>query len=110
MADAVGPTDALAVAGSLPAVLLAREAGVPVWLVAGVGRLLPARMWEGMLARRDPGGDDLWELDEDVIPLDYVDAIVGPKGPQSPDIAIRRTDCPVAAELFKHVGNQGGSW
>ncbi|HUW00949.1 MAG TPA: hypothetical protein VMW08_01230 [Acidimicrobiales bacterium] len=108
--DAVGPTHALAVAGSLPAVLLAREAGVPVWLVAGVGRLLPARMWEGMLARRDPGGDDLWEFDEDIIPLDFVDAIVGPKGPQSPDIAIRRTDCPVAVELFKDVGNQGGSW
>ena len=35
------------------------------------------------------------------MPLDLVDMIVGPSGPEPVDEARRRTDCPVAPELFK---------
>ena len=43
----------------------------------------------------------LVELDDESVPLDLIDQVVGPMGPQSVPDALRRTDCPVAPELFK---------
>lgn len=99
-APAIGPSEFLAVSGSRAAAAVARQAGVPVWLVGGVGRLLPQRMWDG-LAGRVFGHDEPWEADEERVPLELVDMIVGPDGPEPVDQARRRTDCPVAPELFK---------
>jgi hypothetical protein len=99
-ASAIGPTEALAVAGSRAAAAVARHAQRPVWLVGGVGRLLPARMWEG-LRRRVVGRDDPWDVDDEVVPLDLIDCIVGPRGPELVGDALLHTDCPVAPELFK---------
>jgi hypothetical protein len=97
--SAVGPTEFLAVSGSRAAGAVARHAGVPVWLVAGVGRLLPQRMWDGVKARlRDT---DPWDADDEIVPMDLVDCIVGPSGPQPAADALRRIDCPVVPELFK---------
>ncbi|MCU0269539.1 MAG: hypothetical protein MUF83_12975 [Acidimicrobiales bacterium] len=97
---AIGPHDFLGVAGSRAAAAVARHAEVPVWLVGGVGRLLPARMWEG-LWRRVGRSDEPWEAEEESVPLGLVDRIVGPGGPEPVAEALRRTDCPVAPELFK---------
>lgn len=99
-APAIGPSEFLAVSGSRAAAAVARQAGVPVWLVGGVGRLLPQRMWDG-LAGRVFGRDEPWEADEERVPLELVDMIVGPDGPEPVEQARRRTDCPVAPELFK---------
>ena len=96
---AIGPGEFLAVSGSHAAAAVAHHAGVPVWLVGGVGRLLPARMWEGLRSRVEP--DDPWDSDDEVVPLDLVDRVVGPGGPEPLADALRRTDCPVAPELFK---------
>jgi hypothetical protein len=98
-ATAVGPSEFLAMSGSRAAAAVARHAGIPVWLVAGVGRLLPLRMWEGFRSRLD--ATDPWEGDDEIVPLDLVDCIVGPDGPQPADVALRRVDCPVVPELFK---------
>lgn len=98
-AGAVAPTQFLAVSGSMAAAAVAHHAGVPVWLVAGVGRLLPERMWAPMrdhVERADPR-----DADEEIIPLDLVDRIVGPDGVCEVADALRRTDCPVVPELFK---------
>ena len=73
---------------------------VPVWVAAGVGRLLPRRMWDSLEDRRATRAADPWDLDEEIVPLSLVDAVVGPAGPQAPDDALRRTDCPVAPELL----------
>ena len=100
-ASAIGPDAFLAVAGSRAAAATARHAGVPVWLVGGVGRLLPRRMWEGVVARLDL--DEPWDAEDEVVPLDLVDVIVGPHGPEPVADALRRTDCPVAPELFKEL-------
>lgn len=100
-ASAIGPREFLAVSGSRAAAATARAAGVPVWVVGGVGRLMPARMWEGLVARLDL--DEPWEADDEVVPLDLVDAVVGPHGPEPVAEALRRTDCPVAPELFKEL-------
>lgn len=98
-ATAVGPSEFLAVSGSRAAAAVARHAQVPVWLVAGVGRLLPQRMWDGLRARLR--SVDPWDDDDEVVPLDLVDEIVGPTGVQPTADALRRTDCPVVPELFK---------
>ena len=96
---AVGPEEFLAVSGSRAAAAVARAAGIPIWLVAGVGRLLPGRMWDGLRGRVEP--DDPWDADDEFVPLDLVDRIVGPNGVEPVSDALRRTDCPVAPELFK---------
>ena len=98
-AGAVAPTEFMAVSGSRSAAAVARHAGIPIWLVAGVGRFLPERMWTPM--RAAVLSEDPWDCDDEVVPLDLVDAIVGPAGVQSVAEGLRRTDCPVAPELFK---------
>lgn len=99
-ASAVGPEAFVAVAGSRAAAATARHAGIPVWLVAGRGRLVPGRIWQtlsGQLAdRHDP-----WDRDDEIVPLDLVDRVVGPSGPEEVSVALRRTDCPIAPELLQ---------
>jgi hypothetical protein len=85
--------------GSLAAASVAKAREVPVWAVAGVGRFLPQKMWEPVRARIIP--DEPWDADDEVVPLSMLDRIVGPTGPLSVVDALRRTDCPIATELFK---------
>lgn len=99
-AVAMGPDGLLAVSGSLAAAAVARHAGTPVWAVAGVGRLLGARMWEALAGRHLARPAEPWELDEEVVPLDLVDRVCGPHGLGTREEVLRRTDCPVAPELF----------
>lgn len=99
-APAIGPDAALAVAGSRAAAAVARHAGIPVWLVGGVGRLLPRRMWEGLLSRL-PGTAEPWAAPDEIVPLDLIDRIAGPAGPEPVTEALTRTDCPVTPELFR---------
>ncbi len=108
-AVAVGPTGFVGVSGSLAAATVARHCEVPVWLAAGVGRMLPARMWDALADRRATRLADPWDLDEEVVPLSLVDGIVGPRGVENPVDALRRTDCPVAPELFE-AGNAPGTY
>lgn len=96
----LGPTGFVGVSGSLAAAAVARQADVPVWVVAGVGRLLPARMWDAVTGRLAARPVDAWDLDEEVVPLALADRICGPGGLQDPVDALRRTDCPIAPELF----------
>lgn len=108
-AVAVGPAGFVGVSGSLAAATVARHHEVPVWLVAGVGRLLPARMWEALAARHITHAADPWDLDEEIVALELVDQVCGPVGLDAPAVALRRTDCPVAPELFD-AGNAPGTY
>jgi hypothetical protein len=99
-ATAIGATGAVAVAGSMAAAAVARHRGVPVWLVGGVGRVLPTRMWEALLQRLDAAYEP-WDADDDVVPLDLVDRLCGPAGPESVADGLKRIDCPVTPELFR---------
>jgi hypothetical protein len=108
-AVAVGPTGFVGVSGSLAAAATARHAEVPVWLAVGVGRLLPARMWDALAGRRATRAADPWDLDEEVVPLTLVDRVCGPAGLTSVEDALRRIDCPVAPELFD-AGNAPGTY
>lgn len=98
-ASAVGPHEFLAVSGSRAAAAVARQAGVAVEMVAGVGRLLPERMWSPLVERAVP--DEPWDADDEVVPLDLVDRVIGPNGAGSVSEILRQVDCPVAPELFR---------
>ena len=98
-ASAVGPDAFVGVAGSRAAAAVARHDGRPVWLVAGVGRLVPQRVWDALSGLVDAAAEP-WEADDELVPLALVDQVVGPTGPQPVADALKRTDCPIAAELL----------
>lgn len=99
-ASVVGPDSFVGVAGSHAAAAVARDTDAEVWLVVGEGRLVPQRIWESVVDRLDQAGEP-WELDEEPVPLSLVDRVVGPKGAESPEAMLRRTDTPVVPELLK---------
>ena len=78
-------------------------------ILAGVGRLLPARMWDALASRRATRAADPWDLDEEVVPLTLIDRVCGPRGLESAADALRRIDCPVAPELFD-AGHAPGTY
>ncbi len=99
-AFAVGPTQALVPAGSRAAALVARDVGVPVWLVAGVGRLLPARMFDALSSRWELRSDPL-DAPEEVFSLGLADKVACQVGVVDVVDALGTTDCPIAPELFR---------
>ena len=99
-AAVVGPTACYAIAGSRSAAAVARHAGVAVWLVAGVGRVLPERLWHGVVE----GGEvtrDPWDTDDELVPLDLVDVVIGPKGRRTVAEMLQHPDCAAAPELLR---------
>jgi hypothetical protein len=94
----------VSVAGARAAASVARLASRPVWVVAGTGRVLPARLGEAVWRRLDDDPDDPWDRDDELVPVDLVDCVVGPSGAEAPAAALRRTDCPVTPELLRQVG------
>lgn len=102
--DCVGPSAALVPPGAVEAAARARASAVPVWLVAGVGRVLPERMWDLVMARLDgaqpPGDGEMSDLE--VLDLDrLVTRVVTPVGLRGPEQIRSRIDCPSAPELFR---------
>jgi hypothetical protein len=97
-ASAVGPTGFLAVSGSRAAAAVAYTEEIPVWVVAGAGRILPPRLWGAMVDKVAAMGDP-WDGDWEVVPLELVTAVAGPDGVVSPAEALERVDCPDAPEL-----------
>ena len=93
-ATAVGPDRFMAAAGSAALAAAAREAHRPVWLVSGVGRVLPGPLYEALVRR--VGDDPAWEE----VLLAAVDEVVGPAGPVPPT-RLPRPACPLAAELLR---------
>ncbi|GAC1322698.1 MAG: hypothetical protein NVSMB16_16650 [Acidimicrobiales bacterium] len=99
---AMGPTGAVVVSGSRAAAAVAHHAGIPVWVVSGAGRTLPGPLWDALLGRLDLRGEP-WDADDEIVPIDLVDRVIGPWGSGPPADAVTQSDCPVAAELFKGV-------
>ncbi len=96
----LGESGITATAGSLSAAAVAAQAGKEVWCVAGVGRVLPGRLWQAYLDRVQDAADP-WDTDLDVVPAALFTSVVGPTGASTFDAAWRRADCPPAPELFK---------
>ena len=77
---------------------------VPVWLVVGLGRAMPSRLFEALL--RACGGADT-NIDQSfatkytVADTDFAERIYGPNGHDSASGLSRRFDCPAAPELLR---------
>jgi hypothetical protein len=101
-ASATGRDEFVGVAGSRAAAAVARHAGVPVWLVVGVGRRLPPALFGALRDRLATSeGDEPWERDDEIVPVDLVDRVCGVSGPVEPVVGLATADCPVAAELLR---------
>lgn len=98
-ATAVGPEVALTASGSWAAAAVARSAGVPVWVLAGRGHLVPAGLWPALARRLAGAATAPWDHDHDQLPLDLVDRLVGPAGPEPVAQGRQRLDTPDVAEL-----------
>lgn len=98
-AAAMGHDGFVAVSGSVAAAAVARGYGIPVWVVAGEGRVLPEPLWDALVARlvRRPGPP--WDRDEEIVPIEWVDAAVGPGGLGTVAEILARPTCPPAPEL-----------
>jgi len=100
---AAGGGRALVDAEDALAVPEAVRRGETVWLVAGVGRVLPADTFAA-LERRRAERDDPLDGRSEVIDVSTVDSVLRPTGLVAPARVDRRPDCPVAAELFRLAG------
>lgn len=103
-AEAFGSDSAIAASGSLGAAAVAYVEQVPCWLVAGVGRALPTRLWEVLLGRLDAAGGDPWESGVDRVSMALFNSVVGPEGLAEASEAMGREDCVVAPELLRGQG------
>jgi hypothetical protein len=110
-AAAIGPNTALVPAG-VGALLTDLGRGVgEVWLVGGVGRVLPARLYDAATSASDSHASDAGtrrydEIDDpapEVCTLERFDRVAGPRGVESPIDAVARPDCPVVPELLRDL-------
>lgn len=101
---AAGPAGVLAVPGSMAVAAVAGHQQVPVWAVAGVGRVLPGPLWDALLARLDESGVEPWDRSAEVVPADLISLVVGPDGVLEAADGLQRATCPAAPELFRAAG------
>lgn len=100
-AEALGPDGFVATEGSLAAAAVAHRLDLPVIVVAGAGRVLPARLWQALVGRVEAEDVDPWDAGIEVVPLDWATSVAGPTGALSPQDAVKRADCPIAPELLR---------
>lgn len=98
--EAVGPAGMLAPLGSMPLVASAHLGEVPVWAVAGAGRVQPEVMWDGFVAAAQPGGAPGWASGFEVVPLPLVDTLVRPGGAVPASEGAAAPDCPGEPAVF----------
>ena len=91
-AEACSATTAVGSIGAGLAAVAATHIGVPVWLVAGRGRRLPAPYVEAMSARC---GDEV-----EVFATTLLASVVGPDGRRAPTADALAPECPVVPELI----------
>jgi hypothetical protein len=99
-AHAASTERVLAPIGSAAVAAMAATCGVPVWLVAGVGRRLPRDLVVA-IDERVAKVDDPWQLDTDVFSTGCITHVVGVRGlaVSSPDALA--AECPMAPELLR---------
>jgi len=100
-AAAIGPDHCLVPAGTTDALDTLGHAVREVWVIGGVGRVLPARIYDvvrrAALTATSP--DDDAPVEE--LAIARVDCIAGPRGVQRASEAATRSDCPVVPELLR---------
>jgi len=95
--DALGP-GAMVVDADVRGLLeAARAVGVPIWAEAGVGRILPPRLWDALVRKLSSSVEGHAGV---VVDLTGVERVVGPNGAQPPRVALAGCDCPEPPELL----------
>ena len=74
-----------------------------VWLVGGVGRVLPPRLFDAAVAASEQSRErhDVDDAVPETCSLERFDRLAGPRGVESPVDAAARFDCPVVPELLR---------
>jgi hypothetical protein len=101
LASAIGPDHCLVPAGTTDALDTLGTAVREVWVIGGVGRVLPARIYDVVrqAALTSASPDDDAPVEE--LAISRVDCIAGPRGVQRASEAALRSDCPVVPELLR---------
>jgi hypothetical protein len=110
-AHAIGPGEALVPAGTASALAALGSRAKEIWLLGGVGRVLPGRLFD-VVVRAVEARDDERDADRNDEPgglverveLDRFDRVAGPRGLERPADAAARVDCPVVPELLRPLG------
>lgn len=97
--DAIGRDGAVVGDGAVGLLTAAAELHVSAWVVAGVGRVLPPRLWSA-LEERMTGGSTAATHGQVVVPLHGVTTVVGPDGARPLDVVLARPSCPEPPELL----------
>jgi hypothetical protein len=97
-ASAIGPERALVPAGTTDAIVSIGAGARELWLVGGVGRVLPARLYETIVSSLPA------EAAFEEVSVQRFDRIAGPRGLERPSDATARVDCPVVPELLRPLG------
>ena len=103
-AHAGGPSGVLATPGSLGAAAVGAQLGVPVWAVAGVGRVLPERLWDALVTRFDETAGEPWSRPAELVPASFLSGLVGPEGIVPVEEGLADATCPAAPELLRLTG------
>jgi hypothetical protein len=118
---ALGPDGMVVDAQSADLIRCARALEVPLWVEAGVGRVLPQRLWRAMTNRMDDGARACdapstvvatevhsWDVFGSGAPsrrfvMDHVgvETVVGPEGTRSLSDSLTSADCPEPPELLE---------
>jgi hypothetical protein len=96
VADAIGPTGMVVDGDDVGLLDAARALEVPVWVHAGVGRLLPPRLWRA-LTRRVASTPSVRRAC--IADLRGVECVAGPNGARPLADALAAADCPEPPEL-----------
>jgi hypothetical protein len=100
-AHAAGPSGVLANPGSLSSAAVGAQLGVPVWAVTAVGRVLPERLWDTLVARFDETGGEPWVRSVELVPASFLSAVVGPSGVVTVAEGLAAATCVAAPELLR---------
>jgi hypothetical protein len=92
---AIGPERVLVPAGTADALDAIGTAAAETWIIGGVGRVLPSRMYDVVVASTR----EAESVEE--ISLQRADRIAGPRGVERAVDAVSRIDCPIAPELLR---------
>jgi hypothetical protein len=111
---AAGPSGVLVDPVTTPAVEAARAAGVPVWVIVGVGRALPGRLFEAIVDIVKPGSGDSGDSGDpeppgkagadrlaDLLRLDVFDLAIGPELTTDAASVVAEVTCPPGLELLR---------
>jgi hypothetical protein len=96
---AAGPRRTVVPAGTGDLLDTLASGGTVAWLVAGVGRVLPERLFAAVESEIARGGDEHTPVE--LLELTRFARVAGPAGLDAPDALLRRVDCPVAPELLR---------